>query len=1218
MELLPTRVLGVPIRAPKDAHAPRASARPDDVDRPVRFSPKIRGDRYEELVELVEEGGGSPALQRRLIAYAEVVTREDGDAGAQERAAVLVLADLLRQGWEVFIDGGSIWVASLSGHAQRGERAEQVKDRVRETLRAFRDVQLAEPSVRAFLRGMERPRPHQGAKVSVLDLVDDGHSLAVALADASRFPPSKRGAALDAVVRPVLQVAAPDERCEHTGLALYDVWRYFRHTWSLEYRPTPGRSLAFLIRNAARPNAPIMGIASIANAAMQLRVRDDWVGWSTKASVASLRSDPAGWPARREAMTTALSAARAEVRDDDLLEQVGPATGAELERRLHGIAEAAKAERKRMLRERGERERRGEAVESLRALPRDGRGQVDWRAASERLLFVAKRADTLANLLFASSLLDELSDDAAEVAAQMNDDLRRAFSIAAREVRKVGLSSRLLDVNVCGAVAPYRDLLVGKLTALAMASREVSAAYQERYRGQVSEIASQVAARPISRSPDVCLLTTTSLYGVAASQYNRLKVAVATPGGAMSTIRWRDLGLTEGWGTTHFSEATVEALRALADVRTINNVFGEGQSPRLRQAREGLSSLGLEQRVYLRHRHARRVYALELVEGARDALRLDQPAGAERPTFAAIAEAWRDRWLTKRILSSDVRARVADQGPETVRAELAAPEGSQASLFARPRRSLRDDRVVKWGGFMAAAEQSNPGLIQSLYRALGACADHHSDDTVALLHIATPVDGFIREKAPGRVLFVTGNPGDGKTHLLRRLSGELARAKVEVCLDANERSTAELLEAIRKAMRSRTRGLAIAINEGILVQLLRAAGDDPWAASVLRQLLSPLVYRDGEGDGEDERFMVVDLNLRNNLSPEIVRAALERMIAVSAPCEGCPGPSGCSLQANAARMRRPEVAARIGALLDGVASVGVHATMRDLQGLLAFLMNGEQACEDEERYAEPYWINAFEGAEGALFDATRRFDPAGVTHPLLDDVLWRRADQDGSWALPWPREVDSSPPLAERVEEFLEVKRRALFEHEQGGSLLRSSDQVDNELRELLEGGTSATRRCVRLINRFFDRDEERSEILYLWMTHRYDADVPRHAAAVLPVPVSQLELIVPRLRPSLRGAFPDYRPDHAVLVSKDMAPRDGLRVDRTLLEALLAAEQGLPSNFRRGEPEARIAAFISKLAKRHGDLSKHDQIAVWLVDRDTGNNVEVTVDLKRRRYVRG
>lgn len=1213
-----TRVLGVPIRAPREVRAEREPAPSDQM---IRFRPKISGDRYRELAHLVEEGGGPVALQRRLIAFSEVIAREDGERGEPERAATLVLVDLLRQGWDVFADGDWIRVSSLSGQARPGERAEHVKRRLRETLRAFRDVQLGDPSVRAFIRAMEKERLYHGRRVSVLDVVDDGHQLAVQLADVSRLPPTKRAAALSRLIRPVVQVASPDLRCEHTGLGLYDVWRYFRHTWSLEYRPTPGRSLAFLIRNAARPNAPVMGIASIANAALQLRVRDDWIGWSMAAVEESLTRAPREWPARRAALLRTAREARAHVRDDDLLEQAGDVEGPDLERRLRAMADAAKERRKDELRARSARRRRGEPVPSLRALPRDEGGAVDWRAASNDSLFVAKRADTLANLLHAARVLESLPEDASAALERVRQDAdaRRAISIASREVRKVGLSSRLLDVNVCGAVPPYRELLVGKLVALAMASQEVSDAYRARYQGQTSEIASQLAAGPISRTPDVCLLTTTSLYGVSASQYNRLKVKVEAPGGA-AMVRWRDLGLTEGWGTTHFSEATVDSLRALTErasgSRNVNNRFGEGQSPRLRQAREGLAALELDQDVYLKHRHARRVYALELVNGARDALCLNEPASDDRPSFEAIARAWTDRWLSRRITNAAIRDRVAEQGPASVRDELSAPDGAQMSLFARPTRERLERGRTTWGGFMAEAEQSNPGLIQSLYRALGACADHHSDDTVALLHIPTPADDFIREMAPGRVLFVTGNPGDGKTHLLRKLSTELADARVDVVLDANERPNAELIEQIQKATRSRKRGLAVAINEGILVQLLREAAGEGWAESARRQLLDPFVYRGRDDEDLDECVLVVDLNLRNNLSSEMVAAALERMVAISAPCEGCPGATGCSLQANAARLQRPEIAARVGAFLDAISTVGVHATMRDLQGFLAYLINGEQTCEDEERSTTPYWVNAFEGAEGALFDAAWRFDPADVTSPLLDDVLWRKADLDGSWALSWPRTVDSASPTVDRIQEFRTTKRRALFEHERGLTLLRSSDQVDNELRTLLEGGTSAARRCVKLINRFFDRDEDTTEILYLWMTHRYDADVPRHAAAVLPMPVSQLELLVPTLRLPLGDAFPDHRPDHAIFVAKDMAPKDGLRVDRTLLEALLAAEQGLPSNFRRGEPEARIAAFISKVAKLHGDPSAHDEVPVWLVDRDTGNNVGVTVDLRRRRYV--
>lgn len=1197
-------------------------APPKVADRTDRFAPRIREACYRELLTLLKEGGDSHDLQRRLTDYAAAISRQDDTHAEAERAATLVLVDLLRQGWDVFLDGSSIWVSSLSGRPRASESAEEVKNRLRDTLHAFREVQLADPAVNSFLRAMEKSRPYRGERVSVLDVVDDGHEIATALAEACRLPPSSRTSALDAIVRPIIQVASSEAHCEHTGLVLSDIWRYFRHTWSLEYRPTPGRSLAFLVRNAARPKAPVMGIASIANAPLQLRVRDDWVGWSTSAVVTSLSESPEEWPARRAALMRALADARTELRDDDLMEDVGSATGEDAEQRLRAFADAARGQRRRILLERSNRKRRGEVVESLRTLPhRDGK--IDWRAASEQSLFVSKRADTLADLLFATRMVEKLPDDAGRVLQSMreNKDVRRAVALAVREIRKLGLSSRLLDVNVCGAVPPYRELLVGKLVALSMASREISEAYRQRYREQVSEIASQLAGRPVSRSPDVCVLTTTSLYGVSASQYNRLKVTVAGPNGELK-VEWRDLGFTEGWGTTHFSEATMDALRAVSvratGGRNVNNVFGEGQSPRLRQAREGLSRLGLDPDVYLKHRHTRRVYALELADGARRALYLNEPAHNHRPTFESIAAAWQSRWLSRRILNPKVRARVAEQGAETVRKELTPSKNVRTSEFGRLIPAQPAEHRAQWGGFMTQEEKRDPRLIQSLYRALGACADHHSEDIVALLHISTPVDDFIRKMAPGRVLFVTGNPGDGKTHLLRRLACELEDARVEVCLDANERPNEALIEAIRSTERSPGRGLAIAINEGVLVQVLRSARNDSWVTDVRRQLLSPLVYRDSVERHDDARYVVVDLNLRNNLSSRIVDAALKRLLAIFEPCRACPGASRCSLQANVTRLRRGEIALRLERLLDAVASVGVHATMRDLQGFLAFLMTGEKNCDDDEtRSVVPYWVNAFEGAEGPLFDSVRRFDPTRVTHPLLDDILWRRADSTSSWVLPWPRTIDSASALASRVEGFLEVKRRAIFEHEEGLSLVRSADQVDNELRDLLEGGTGATRRCVRLINRFFDRDEERSEILYLWMTHRYDADVPRYAAAVLPVPVSQLELIVPRLRPTLQTAFPDYRPDHAILVAKNMRCQDGLRIDRALLESLLAAEQGLPSNFRRGEPEARIASFISKLAKLCGDPSHHDQVPVWLVHRDTGNNVEVTVDIRGRRYVR-
>ena len=147
-------------------------------------------------------------------------------------------------------------------------------------------------------------------------------------------------------------------------------------------------------------------------------------------------------------------------------------------------------------------------MESLHALPKLPSGDVDWERASERDLFKRKRAETLADLLFAERVLEELPKSGKKVPLCLQKkDAQRAITIAAREIRKVGLSSKLLDVNVCGAAPPYRDLLVGKLVALAMASDEVATEYRRRYFGQVSEIASQVAGAPVSRTPEVSILS---------------------------------------------------------------------------------------------------------------------------------------------------------------------------------------------------------------------------------------------------------------------------------------------------------------------------------------------------------------------------------------------------------------------------------------------------------------------------------------------------------------------------------------------------------------------------------------------------------------------------------------------------------------------------------------------------------------------------------------
>ncbi len=602
-------------------------------------------------------------VQKQLKELAGALKREHA---AADHAFVLLAADLYAQGWSVLSREGGFIASPPVSSVTQGETVQAAKDRARRALLVGRDAQLREPAVREFLEDLQTERNGH----SIADLVDDGADLARNLATIARLSREVRTAELAHLVAPIVQVIGPTDTDATTGIKLADAWRYFRHLWSLEYRPTPGRTLQLIIRNSARPRAPIMAIASLASALPQLTLREDWLGWAPPALLSTLRRDASTWPQHRERLLRVIEAARAEVRTDDLQAFLQSDAA---EERLLAVAELANAERQAHLED---RRRTPDGIASLRSLPRTADGSVDWRAASESPLFRRKRAKLLADLLFARRVLHD-SDVFHE-----GDAVRRAIMIGLRELRKRGLASRVVDLNVCGAVPPYGAILGGKLAALAVASAEVTDAYRVRYASHTSEIASQLAGRPIVRDASLCAITTTSLYGASASQYNRLRLVVDR-GDRSRTLHWDDLGLTAGFGTVHLSDQTVEALRTLAiatsGTRVVNNLFGEGPSPRLRQVRVGLESLRIQADLILKHNAQRRVYGLLLSARSRDALCNDQPLENDAPPFRDIAAAWSSRWLEPRIERSDALARVAQEGPAFVQRSLES-EGTQLTL----------------------------------------------------------------------------------------------------------------------------------------------------------------------------------------------------------------------------------------------------------------------------------------------------------------------------------------------------------------------------------------------------------------------------------------------------------------------------------------------------------------------------------------------------------
>jgi len=584
------------------------------------------------------------------------------------RAALYVLTDLARQRWSIKVNEDG----DLEVRRPREDWLDPMskKARIREQELVKRDEQLREPAARRFIRGMEKRSVHNGRLASIYSVIREGRELAESLRAARSLQGDERIRALRGAIDPYLQFVDEAKHCEQTGLRLQDIWRYFRHTWTNQYTATPGRSMAFLVRDRAREHHPVIGIGSLGSPIVQIRERDSWIGWQPEAFIEFARESPSaelgGW--LQKIVETAIG----EIYLDDFFEEelLSPielrAPTSDVLQRL-----IAHGERQRVL------HHRLASSSDLKRSLRSGdtaSTKAHWRGRARTHLYRSKRALSLADMLRSRIVLQQhLSSPPTpeEVRTLLGTGAgRRIVKKVLRKAKADHVGVAMADITVCGAVAPYNIVLGGKLVSMLAVSPEVVSAYRDKYAEQESEIASSMAGRPIVRRSDLVFLGTTSLYGVGSSQYNRLRMKAERIGANQGEqLAFFELGKSEAYGTSQFGSDTVRALVSLVQQsrngQRVNSIFGEGVSPKLRKIRDGLDALNLPADVLLKHGRQRIVYGVPVARNVREFLLgmddepeyvfdLDKP---ERST-EAIGRWWAERWLGKRIESDDILARV--------------------------------------------------------------------------------------------------------------------------------------------------------------------------------------------------------------------------------------------------------------------------------------------------------------------------------------------------------------------------------------------------------------------------------------------------------------------------------------------------------------------------------------------------------------------------------
>lgn len=466
-------------------------------------------------------------------------------------------------------------------------------------------------------------------------------------------------------------------------------------------------------------------------------------------------------------------------------------------------------------------------------------------------------------------------------------------------------------------------------------------------------------------------------------------------------------------------------------------------------------------------------------------------------------------------------------------------------------------------------------FVKKLYNGKNCYSDHMDESELQLLHIASNVEKIIIDMlSHNRIIFLTGNPGDGKTFIIKTISSVIDESKFYIQTDLNNvKDYSQVVKDII-AMYKENKGAILAVNEYPFMQLckqIKVASRDVYD-EIQNVKKGTIAY--GVSQPLTGRVAVVDLNERNLLGADydLLAGLIDKFIELLKDDSAYYS----ALKYNLMALSDEFVKGQLLSLFQLAAAECEHFAIRDILGAFAFIFT---ACTMEDYEGQCYYTAIFEGTND-LLASVQQFDPVYLSCPSLDEKLWN-GEIKADWIFGIP---DNCPNEIENVDEalslFRKLKRQYYFENKNGKELFKlQPDEITKctEIFTTFEAQKKKTKESlIKSINKLFLPSSDDRKQLHIWTTHRYDMSQDASVAvSSKSVDASELEILMPRPADWLKGL--EYVPDHIVMKPKG-ADVPVLRLDVDFLRTLNAIEDGYPIGLLAPQYEQAAAMFLQQL----------------------------------------